>query len=236
LVKLRAEPFTRGLRFRRHEPGECRGSPLNLLCDDLHRLNFSKVLVDSGILVTHQFELSNKISRDVQHSKRMPYIRRSNWVEVQGAGSPWHMSSEELRNHTYRQVTCCDRASDMPGNNSQAPSASQWVAEAAAAEQEAGMVSDQNSLAGRSTTERADLAPAVASEGLGISGMQLSSAAGDGLQSSAAGSQMSMEAWFTAASLPTVQPLLSFGGGQCRPVDIFSRNFTREFLLSSVPL
>eukprot|EP00775_Hariotina_reticulata_P006876 gene6875-7092_t len=234
LVKLRAEPFTKGLRFRKHQPGECRGSPYNLLCDDLHRLNYSRALVDSGILVTHQYELSNKISRGVQHSKRMPYIRRSSWVEVQGGGSPWHMSREELRSHTYPQVTCCDGSSDMARNGT-APDALQWSSGAAAAviEQVAGVASGQHSAPG--ARAEAELAAAVAGEGRSVINMQpSSSAAGEGLQDSAAGNQMSMEAWLTAASLPTVQPLLGMGGGRCRPIDIMSRNFTREFLLSTV--
>lgn len=112
LAKLRAEPFRRGLRFRSHQLGECKTTPQNLICDDLHRLGFSKVLADPGVLVTRQLELSARISNSVKQAERMPYIRRSRWLEVQGSGSPWLLSQQQLRERTYRSVTCCDKSSD----------------------------------------------------------------------------------------------------------------------------
>ncbi|WIA20223.1 hypothetical protein OEZ85_006065 [Tetradesmus obliquus] len=98
LAKVRAEPFRRGLRFRAQQPGECSttSDSASLLCDDLHRLGFSRALVDAGVLVTPQLEVSAQLSNTVKQANRMPYVRRSRWVEVQGAGSPWQLSGEEL--------------------------------------------------------------------------------------------------------------------------------------------
>jgi hypothetical protein len=96
------------LRFRAQQDGECKTSDsASLLCDDLHRLGFSRALVDSGVLVTKQLELSTKLSNTVKQANRMPYVRRSRWVEVQGAGSPWQFTAEELAQRTYPALACC---------------------------------------------------------------------------------------------------------------------------------
>lgn len=110
-AKLKAEPFKRGLRFRSRQLGECNTTAQNLLCDDLHRLGFSRTLMDSGVLVTRQLQLSARISNSVQQAQRMPYIRRSRWLEVQGAGSPWLLSQQQLRDRTYKSVACCGHSS-----------------------------------------------------------------------------------------------------------------------------
>jgi hypothetical protein len=64
--------------------------------------------VDAGVLVTPQLELSAQLSNTVKQANRMPYVRRSRWVEVQGAGSPWQFSAEELARRTYPALACCD--------------------------------------------------------------------------------------------------------------------------------
>jgi hypothetical protein len=108
-AKVRAEPFRRGLRFRAQQPGECKTSDsTGLLCDDLHRLGFSRALVDAGVLVTPQLELSAQLSNTVKQANRMPYVRRSRWVEVQGAGSPWQLNAEELAQKAYSSIACCE--------------------------------------------------------------------------------------------------------------------------------
>jgi hypothetical protein len=115
LAKVRAEPFRQGLRFRAQQDGECKTSDrASLLCDDLHRLGFSRALVDSGVLVTRQLELSAKLSNTVKQANRMPYVRRSRWVEVQGAGSPWQFTVEELAQRTYPALACCTEPDISP--------------------------------------------------------------------------------------------------------------------------
>jgi hypothetical protein len=52
-------------------------------------------------------ELSAKLSNTVKQANRMPYVRRSRWVEVQGAGSPWQFTAEELTQRTYPALACC---------------------------------------------------------------------------------------------------------------------------------
>lgn len=66
------------------------------------------MLIDSGVLVTRQLALSARISNSVKYDQRMPYIRRSRWVEVQGAGTPWLVDQQQLHDQTYKSVICCE--------------------------------------------------------------------------------------------------------------------------------
>lgn len=88
-------------------PGECSSaaSP-NLLCDDMHRTGFGSALIDAGVLLSHDLDVTAKFTLLVKAADRAPYIRRSRWVEVQGAGSPWELDGNSLRD-SYRATQCC---------------------------------------------------------------------------------------------------------------------------------
>ncbi len=55
MVMLNPEPFRRGLRFRTHLHGECMASECSLLCDDMHRMGFSRVLMDPSVRVGYGY-------------------------------------------------------------------------------------------------------------------------------------------------------------------------------------
>lgn len=113
LTKLSAKPFQLGLRFRAQaEPGECSSgssssSGLGLMCDDLHRTGFNKVLLDAGVLLTHDLDVSVKFTPLIKAAERAPYIRRSRWVEVQGSGNPWELHESASWQQVYKKIQCC---------------------------------------------------------------------------------------------------------------------------------
>lgn len=120
LAKVNAEPFRRGLVLRAGPllaapgSGECgSGSSTGALCDDLHRLGFSRVLVDAGVLLAHDFNTSLKLTPLVRAADRAPYVRRSRWVEADGSGYAWQADPVALR-HMQSAVQCC--ASEPPGD------------------------------------------------------------------------------------------------------------------------
>jgi hypothetical protein len=108
VVKASVQPFQQGLRFRAQPvPGECpSATDTTLLCDDLHRLGFNKVLVDSGVLLTHDLAVSLRVTPLVRAADRAPYIRRSRWVEVQGSGFSWDLDPVAVQ-QTKESVQCC---------------------------------------------------------------------------------------------------------------------------------
>lgn len=55
LARLRAEPFARGLRFRRALLGECNHGECSLVADDFARLGFGRALVDPAVSVAYKF-------------------------------------------------------------------------------------------------------------------------------------------------------------------------------------
>jgi hypothetical protein len=111
LTKLSAKPFQQGLRFRAQaEPGECSSSGscgLGLLCDDLHRTGFNKVLMDAGVLLTRDLDVSVRFTPLIKAAERAPYIRRSRWVEVQGSGNPWELHDSNSWQQAYKKIQCC---------------------------------------------------------------------------------------------------------------------------------
>lgn len=56
LAALRAAPLLAGLRFRSQLVGECRASECSLLCDDLHRLGRSRIVIDPAVRVAYEWE------------------------------------------------------------------------------------------------------------------------------------------------------------------------------------
>lgn len=112
VVKLRAEPFLRGLRFRgplaNASSAECASaSEAGVLCGDLYRLGHGRALIDAGVIVSPQLEAARRLSTAVAHQQRMPWVRRSRWVEVLGGGDVWRLSREQLAQQAYRSVACC---------------------------------------------------------------------------------------------------------------------------------
>jgi hypothetical protein len=114
LTKLSAKPFQQGLKFRTQaEPEECSGSSGSsgsnggLMCDDLHRTGFNKVLIDTGVLLTHDQDVIVKFTPLIKAAERAPYIRRSRWVEVQGSGTPWELHDSNAWQQTYKKIQCC---------------------------------------------------------------------------------------------------------------------------------
>lgn len=90
--------------------GECSAAGHNLLCDDLHRTGFNKVLLDAGVLLTHDLDVAVKFTPLVRAADRAPFIRRSRWVEVQGSGSPWQLDTlggSKLQQQSYKAIQCC---------------------------------------------------------------------------------------------------------------------------------
>lgn len=55
LARLRAEPFARGLRFRRALLGECNHGECSLVADDFARMGFGRALVDPTIVASYAF-------------------------------------------------------------------------------------------------------------------------------------------------------------------------------------
>jgi len=107
LAKLSAEPFKRGLRFRAHPMhGECRAPSQNLMCDDLHRTGFNRVMIDAGVLLTRDLDVNVKFTPLIRAADRAPFVRRSRWVEVLGSGSAWELDSSSLR-ESYKTIQCC---------------------------------------------------------------------------------------------------------------------------------
>jgi hypothetical protein len=87
--------------------GECSSAAdASLLCDDLHRLGHHRVMLDAGLLASHDLDVASKVSPLLKATERAPYIRRSRWVEVQGAGFEWDLSAVSLR-HTQQALQCC---------------------------------------------------------------------------------------------------------------------------------
>jgi hypothetical protein len=90
--------------------GECASSSSSrsesLLCDDLHRTGFTKAVIDAGVLLTHDLDVSVKFTPLIKAADRAPYLRRSRWVEVQGSGSPWEMTESGWQ-EVYRNMQCC---------------------------------------------------------------------------------------------------------------------------------
>jgi len=81
LAILPAKPFATGLRFRSHMPGECRASECSLVCHDLHRLGYGRIVVDPGVQVayTHYDALGMHLEAVVGK------IRRTTWEDVKRA-------------------------------------------------------------------------------------------------------------------------------------------------------
>lgn len=98
MVKLRAEPFRQGLRFRTHFPGECSASECSLLCDDYHRLGYNKVLIDPSIKLTYSLGL----------------MRRAKESFTAWGTSSWHQVTQApavtWQDLNYTNVECCDLA------------------------------------------------------------------------------------------------------------------------------
>lgn len=130
LTKLSAEPFKRDLRFRSQpQKGECSSaSSQNLMCDDLHRTGFNKVLMDSGVLLTHDLNVSAKFTGLIKAAERAPFIRRSRWVEVQGSGSPWEVADASSWQQAYKSIQCCDSPAlqQRPAQSSRLRYRAQW--------------------------------------------------------------------------------------------------------------
>lgn len=108
LTKLSASPLKRGLRFRAKAMlGECSSSSSEgLFCDDLHRTGFTKAVIDAGIVLTHDLDVSVKFTQLIKAADRAPYLRRSRWVEVQGSGHPWEVQGAGWQ-QVYQSLQCC---------------------------------------------------------------------------------------------------------------------------------
>jgi alpha-1,3-mannosyltransferase len=101
MAVLRAAPLRRGLRFRAHQEGECRASECSLLCDDLHRLGYSDVVVDPSVRVAYKLAHAE----DLYTRSQVP-LQLSGWAQV--AAAPSHRALG-LRPATAA-VECCDLA------------------------------------------------------------------------------------------------------------------------------
>ena len=126
VVVLRFEPFKAGVRFRTHLPGECRASECTLLCDDMHRLGYSSVVMDPGVQVAyflHDVKLlyapglavfngagENASSADVMPVKASGLKGWPIWDEATKAAA---RSAATLRRNNSN-ITCCDL---LPGNH-----------------------------------------------------------------------------------------------------------------------
>lgn len=60
LAVMTAAPFlSHGVRFRSHQPGECAASECSLVCDDLHRLGYSHVVMDPAVRLAYELDQVN---------------------------------------------------------------------------------------------------------------------------------------------------------------------------------
>lgn len=89
-------------------PGECSSatSP-NLMCDDMHRTGLDRILIDAGVLLTHDLDVAAKFTPLIKAADRAPFIRRSRWVEVEGSGSPWDHDTSTLQG-SHQAMQCCE--------------------------------------------------------------------------------------------------------------------------------
>jgi alpha-1,3-mannosyltransferase len=101
MAVLRAAPLRAGLRFRAHRAGECRASECSLLCDDLHRLGYSDVVVDPGVRTAYKLVHAE----DLYIESQVP-LRVAGWREVAAAVPHRQLG---LRPALGR-VECCDLA------------------------------------------------------------------------------------------------------------------------------
>lgn len=85
MLVVRAEPFSRGLRFSDFLEGECRAAETTLISNDYHRLGFSDVVVDPAVrqVYTCNFEAARaqiaglRAGMGRQARSRMPaFVRR----------------------------------------------------------------------------------------------------------------------------------------------------------------
>lgn len=66
MVVLSAQPFKQqGVHFRSHAEGECAGSECSLLCDDFHRANASRVLIDPGVRAVYDWVSAQELYRNM---------------------------------------------------------------------------------------------------------------------------------------------------------------------------
>lgn len=102
LARLRAEPFARGLRFRRAALGECNHGECSLVADDFARLGFGRVIVDPVVSTAYAFLPRLLLTPgapvpgsavDPQTGLPLPTraeaitrVRATTWAEIDGVG------------------------------------------------------------------------------------------------------------------------------------------------------
>jgi hypothetical protein len=67
-----------------------------------------RILIDAGLLLTHDLDVAAKFTPLIKAADRAPFIRRSRWVEVEGSGSPWDHDINSLKN-SYKAMQCCEQ-------------------------------------------------------------------------------------------------------------------------------
>jgi hypothetical protein len=74
----------------------------------MHRTGLDRILIDAGVLLTHDLDVAAKFTPLIKAADRAPFIRRSRWVEVEGSGSPWGHDVISLQN-SYKAMQCCEQ-------------------------------------------------------------------------------------------------------------------------------
>jgi hypothetical protein len=113
LARFRAEPFARGLRFRRAVLGECNHGECSFVADDFARMGFGRALVDPTVVVSYAFVPKLLATpgaplpgSSVDPATGLPArprgeaisgVRWTSWAEIDGGGHqiPWLRKERE---------------------------------------------------------------------------------------------------------------------------------------------
>ncbi|KAG1659131.1 hypothetical protein FOA52_013800 [Chlamydomonas sp. UWO 241] len=86
MAAISTEPLRRGLRFRAAMPGECRASECSLLCDDLHRLGFGRVVIDPNVITTYRPHHAQAARLQPRTYDPRQQISQTSWTQVAASG------------------------------------------------------------------------------------------------------------------------------------------------------
>ncbi|KAI8470694.1 MAG: hypothetical protein J3K34DRAFT_458716 [Monoraphidium minutum] len=87
MAKVVAQPFADGLRFRKHLDGECKASECSLLCDDLHRLGYRRVLVDPAARTAYDMPTAWALLSGAVDLKAVAGVGGEPWAHVASRGA-----------------------------------------------------------------------------------------------------------------------------------------------------
>lgn len=115
MAALDPTPFLNGLRFRSYVKGECQASECSLVCDDYHRLNKSRVLLDPTVFTTYDYFLARHIFQgmplDWEGNMRLGNFNatQTSWSDAKAVQVP------ALHPASARNVTCCNKKDGTDG-------------------------------------------------------------------------------------------------------------------------